>query len=51
MKSILGLGKVMRSKVREASGLLLEECDGVDPGKGTFLPWYDDDGLKMVGCG
>jgi hypothetical protein len=45
-----GFGRCIRvSSVREASGLALDECDGVEPGKGTFLPWYEDAGLKMVG--
>lgn len=52
MKSVRGFGRCTRgSMVRDASGLLLDECEGVDPGNGTFLPWYDDAGVKMVGCG
>lgn len=39
------------SSVRDASGLAFDECEGVEPGKGTFFPWYEDAGLKMVGCG
>jgi hypothetical protein len=47
-----GFGKCMRvSRVREASGLALDECEGVDPGNGIFLPRYEDAGLKIVGCG
>lgn len=52
MNSALGLGSWLRgSRVRDASGLLLEECEGVEPGNGTFLPWYEEEGLNIVGWG
>jgi hypothetical protein len=51
-KSVRGFGSWVRaSKVRDASGLLLEECEGVEPGNETFFPWYDEAGGKIVGCG
>jgi hypothetical protein len=52
MKRARGFGRYTRgSRVREASGLLVEDPTGVDPGKGTFFPWYEEAGENIVGCG
>ena len=46
-----GLGGGLESTVREAEGLLFEDCDGVEPGKGTLRIVYDEPGENMVGRG
>lgn len=37
--------------IREAEGLLLEEWDGVEPGKGTSRELYEEAGGNIVGKG
>lgn len=46
-----GLGRGRESTVREAEGLLFEDCEGVEPGKGTSRMVYDEPGEKIVGKG
>lgn len=46
-----GLGRGRESTVREAEGLLFEDCEGVEPGKGTSRMVYDEPGEKIVGRG
>ena len=46
-----GLGRGRESTVREAEGLLFEDCTGVEPGNGTSRIVYDEPGGKIVGRG
>ena len=51
MYSGRGRGSGRLSAVREAEGLLFEDCEGVEPGKGTSRIVYDEPGEKIVGKG
>jgi hypothetical protein len=46
-----GLGRGRESTVLEAEGLLFEDCEEVEPGKGTSRMVYDEPGEKIVGRG
>ncbi len=46
-----GLGTGRESTVLEAEGLLFEDCEGAELGKGTSRMVYEEPGEKIVGRG